>query len=155
MTFRKSSWKTVGSSRRATNFSPKRRNPAGSAGSYSTRCTAGAQSGVCPNKGNVIYFASLAPKPTTHQGELSTMPDIRYVCLSDMHLGAQNSLLTNLTRNNLSNDTTVPSPVLTSLVECLRTLIAQNEGTEKPTLILAGDVLELALTPSNIAAWAF
>ena len=83
------------------------------------------------------------------------MPDIRYVCLSDMHLGAQNSLLTNLTPNNLSSDTSVPSPVLTSLVECLKTLIAQNESKEKPTLILAGDVLELALTTENIAAMAF
>src|SRR5690349_17082482 len=83
------------------------------------------------------------------------MPDIRYVCLSDMHLGAQNSLLTNLTPNNLSSDTSVTSPVLTSLVECLKTLIAQNESKEKPTLILAGDVLELALTTENIAAMAF
>lgn len=83
------------------------------------------------------------------------MPDIRYVCMSDMHLGAQNSLLTNLTPNNLSNDTSVASPVLTSLVECLRTLIGQNEGREKPSLILAGDVLELALTTENIAAMAF
>jgi len=83
------------------------------------------------------------------------MPDIRYVCMSDMHLGAQNSLLTNLTPNNLSNDTSVSSPVLTSLVECLRTLIGQNEGKEKPSLILAGDVLELALTTENIAAMAF
>src|SRR5690242_13338365 len=83
------------------------------------------------------------------------MPYIRYVCLSDMYLGALYSSLYNLTRNNLSNDTTVPSPVLTSLEECLRTFIAQNEGTEKPTLILAGDVLELALTTENIAAMAF
>jgi len=83
------------------------------------------------------------------------MPDIRYVCLSDMHLGAQNSLLTNLTANNLSSDTSVPSPVLTSLVTCLKTLIAQNAGKEKPTLILAGDILELALTTENLAAMAF
>jgi predicted phosphodiesterase len=72
-----------------------------------------------------------------------------------MHLGAQNSLLTNLMPNNLSSDTSVASPVLTSLVECLRTLIGQNESKEKPTLILAGDVLELALTTENIAAMAF
>ena len=83
------------------------------------------------------------------------MPDIRYVCLSDMHLGAQNSLLTNLTNNNLSSNTSVASPVLTSLVDCLRSLISQNEGKEKPTLILGGDVLELALTTENIAAMAF
>jgi UDP-2,3-diacylglucosamine pyrophosphatase LpxH len=83
------------------------------------------------------------------------MPDIRYVCLSDMHLGAQNSLLTNLTPNNLSSDTSVASPVLEALVECLRVLIAKNENKEKPSLILAGDVLELALTTENLAAMAF
>lgn len=83
------------------------------------------------------------------------MPDIKYVCLSDMHLGAQNSLLTNLTPNNLSSDTQQPSPVLSALVECLRSLIAKNESKEKPSLILAGDVLELALTTENLAAMAF
>lgn len=83
------------------------------------------------------------------------MPDIRYVCLSDMHLGAQNSLLTNLTPNNKSSDTETSSPTLTALVDCLRELISKNENPEKPTLILAGDVLELALTTENIAAMAF
>ena len=84
------------------------------------------------------------------------MPDIRYVCLSDMHLGAQNSLLTNLTPSNASSDTSIASPVLIALIDCLRDLIAQNEDKEKPpTLILAGDILELALTTDNLAAMAF
>src|SRR5882724_3997068 len=83
------------------------------------------------------------------------MPDIKYVCMSDLHLGAQNSLLTNLTPNNKSSDTSAPGPVLEALVECLKELIAHNEGATKPTLILAGDVLELALTTDNIAAMAF
>ncbi len=83
------------------------------------------------------------------------MPDIRYVCLSDMHLGAQNSLLTNLTSDSMDTDPVVPSPVLVHLVECLRELISQNENAEKPTLILNGDILELALTTDNEAAMAF
>ncbi len=83
------------------------------------------------------------------------MPEIRYVCLSDMHLGAQNSLLTNLTGNNRSSETDVPSPTLSALVTCLKELISKNERSEKPTLILAGDILELALTTENIAAMAF
>ena len=58
------------------------------------------------------------------------MPDIQYVCLSDMHLGAQNSLLTNLTPKNASSETSVASPVLSALVECLKELIAQNENKE-------------------------
>jgi UDP-2,3-diacylglucosamine pyrophosphatase LpxH len=87
------------------------------------------------------------------------MPDyipIRYVCLSDMHLGAQNSLLTALTPNNQSSDTSVASPVLIGLVECLKELVGKvNKGNDKPTLILAGDILELALTTDNITAMAF
>jgi UDP-2,3-diacylglucosamine pyrophosphatase LpxH len=84
------------------------------------------------------------------------MPDIRYVCLSDMHLGAQNSLLTNLTSDSSDTDPAVPSPVLIHLVECLRQLINQNvDKTEKPVLILNGDILELALTTDNEAAMVF
>jgi hypothetical protein len=83
------------------------------------------------------------------------MPDIRYVCLSDMHLGAQNSLLTNLTDDCRDTDPTVASPTLIHLVACLRELISRNEGSEKPTLILNGDILELALTTENEAAMVF
>lgn len=85
------------------------------------------------------------------------MPDIRYVCLSDMHLGAENSLLTSLTSDSATtdNDVHVVSPVLVQLVECLRDLILKNETTRKPTLILNGDILELALTSDNLAAMTF
>jgi UDP-2,3-diacylglucosamine pyrophosphatase LpxH len=83
------------------------------------------------------------------------MPDIHYVCLSDMHLGAQNSLLTNLTADSKDTDPSVASPVLLHLVTCLKELIAQNENGEKPTLILNGDILELALTTDNEAAMVF
>ncbi len=83
------------------------------------------------------------------------MPDIKYVCLSDMHFGAENSLLTNLTNDCSDTDPTRASPVLVQLIECLKSLILQNESLEKPTLILNGDILELALTSDNEAAMAF
>ena len=83
------------------------------------------------------------------------MPDIRYVCLSDTHFGADNSLLTYLGRGSRSADPMRASPVLEQLVRCLRALVAKNEGAEKPTLILNGDILELALTTDNRAAMAF
>jgi len=83
------------------------------------------------------------------------MPDIRYVCFSDTHFGADNSLLTNLGPGSVHADPTTPSPVLTRLVACLRALIATSESPTKPTLILNGDILELALTTDNIAAMAF
>ena len=85
------------------------------------------------------------------------MPDIRYVCLSDMHLGADNSVLTTVHLNN-SVPTTDPmtvSPTLSLFVECLRALISQNENPEKPTLVLNGDILEMALTDTNKAAMVF
>ena len=84
------------------------------------------------------------------------MPDIRYVCLSDTHFGAATSLLSNL---EIASDTInglKPSPVLEKLVECLRYLIDQNEDkTKKPTLVLNGDILELALADYRDAAMTF
>lgn len=83
------------------------------------------------------------------------MPDIRYVCLSDIHLGEEDSLLTNLKTASTDIDPTEPSPVMSKLVECLKYLISKNEGNQKPTLILNGDILELALASTNQAAMTF
>ncbi|MBL4636817.1 MAG: metallophosphoesterase [Kofleriaceae bacterium] len=70
--------------------------------------------------------------------------DIRYVCLSDMHLGDEDSLLTSLRTDRYECDQNRASPVLVELIACLKDLVAQNTGTQKPTLILNGDILELA-----------
>jgi metallophosphoesterase superfamily enzyme len=83
------------------------------------------------------------------------MPDIRYVCLSDMHLGEEDSLLTNLKTASTDPDPSQVSPVLKQLAECLNALISRNETQIKPTLILNGDILELALTTDNQAAMVF
>ena len=83
------------------------------------------------------------------------MPDIRYVCLSDTHFGEEDSLLTNLKTASMDTDPTQPSPVMIQLAACLRYLISKNENEKKPTLILNGDILELALTTTNEAAMVF
>ena len=83
------------------------------------------------------------------------MPDVRYVVLSDMHLGAENSILTELKNGSVDTDTLHESPVMIRMVECLREVIAGNQGTQKPRLILNGDLIELALTTTNKAAMAF
>ena len=83
------------------------------------------------------------------------MPDIRYVCLSDMHFGADNSLTTSMKAGSSEGDPTQASPVVIRLVECLKDLISKNENPGKPKLILNGDILELALTTDNCAAMAF
>ncbi len=84
------------------------------------------------------------------------MPDIRYVCLSDMHLGAATGLLTNLRTASSEIDPREPSPVLQELVKCLAHIISLNERKNtKPTLVLNGDILELALCEDNQAAMTF
>jgi hypothetical protein len=83
------------------------------------------------------------------------MPDIRYICVSDLHLGADNSLLTQLGPDPGDVDPSKPSEVLVEFAGCLRELVRHNESPVKPTLILNGDALELALTQDNIALMAF
>jgi hypothetical protein len=88
--------------------------------------------------------------------EEETVPDIRYVCLSDLHFGAENSILSCLVKDDVIVDTTTASSVLDGLVAALDTLIGANEDkTRKPTLILNGDVLELALASDNVALMVF
>jgi UDP-2,3-diacylglucosamine pyrophosphatase LpxH len=69
---------------------------------------------------------------------------IRWVILSDLHLGADQSVLTDV-------DSTTPSPTARALADCLRILA----GDDKPTLVLAGDAIELALTEMDTSFRAF
>lgn len=80
---------------------------------------------------------------------------IQYVCISDTHFGAENSILTNLHPGSGVTDPSNPSPVLSSLIDCLRVLIRTNDSAAKPQLILNGDILELALAQDNVAAMVF
>lgn len=84
------------------------------------------------------------------------MPDIRYVCLSDLHFGAENSILSRVVPGGVIVDTTTASSVLDALVAALAALVEANERKHpKPTLILNGDVLELALASDNVALMVF
>ncbi len=84
------------------------------------------------------------------------MPDIRYVCLSDTHFGAYNSLLTNIAAGTRDPEPLHPSPAARDLTECLRYLAALNPpGSPRPTLVLNGDTLEFALNTENEAVMAF
>lgn len=83
------------------------------------------------------------------------MPEIKYICLSDLHLGADNSLLTYVRPDTSEVDPTQPSDTLLKLVGCLRNLILSNHQASRPTLVLNGDVLELALALDNKAVMAF
>jgi hypothetical protein len=83
------------------------------------------------------------------------MPSIRYVALSDLHLGQDESLLTHIDADTGSVISSVPSPSLRALAACLRELARQAAGPAKPTLILNGDILELALCDSDHAIKTF
>jgi hypothetical protein len=71
-----------------------------------------------------------------------------------MHLGEEDSLLTNIEGGSL--DTDKPSEIMVKLVDCLEKITGQNVNKDtKPTLILNGDILELSLAQTNIAAMTF
>jgi hypothetical protein len=86
------------------------------------------------------------------------MADIRYVILSDLHFGAANSLMTSLSEDphgggTFTVDPADPSPLMEAVVAALREVTAGQDTA--PTLILAGDILDLALSPDAVAATAF
>ena len=83
------------------------------------------------------------------------MLNIKALCLSDLHFGSETSVLTAVDPVTLKPDTNRTSPVLESLVACLKSILGHHEGTGKPRLVLAGDALELALTSTNVAATVF
>jgi UDP-2,3-diacylglucosamine pyrophosphatase LpxH len=81
--------------------------------------------------------------------------DVRYVCLSDLHFGAETSILSALRPGTATVDPDATSPALAALVECLRALVRANEDPRPPALILLGDVLELALGDEAVAMSVF
>jgi hypothetical protein len=83
------------------------------------------------------------------------MPNIRWVCLSDLHLGEEDSLLTHVDEHGALQPE-AQSPVLQRLAACLHELVAANEAAApRPELILNGDLLELALAGEETAASVF
>ncbi len=85
---------------------------------------------------------------------MSATNAIRYVCLSDLHLGEEDSLLTGVdAETGMCDPLEGPVPVLDGLADRLGELIDGQE--QRPTLILMGDALELALATDNVAAMAF
>ena len=84
------------------------------------------------------------------------MPNVRYVCFSDLHLGEEDSLLTNVDAQSGEAMPNAASPVLERLAGCLREVLKRNAaGAPRPTLILNGDILELALCTEDQAIKAF
>src|SRR5579863_3804265 len=75
--------------------------------------------------------------------------------MSDTHFGAENSILSHVPEGTTRVDPETPSAVLCQLVACLRAVVDTNTDELPPTLILHGDILELALADDTIAAMSF
>ncbi len=81
---------------------------------------------------------------------------LRYVCMSDLHLGAQNSVLSAIEPDGMTVDKATTSEVMTRLFAGLRALVDQlAPGDARPTLVLNGDILEFALATDNTALSVF
>jgi UDP-2,3-diacylglucosamine pyrophosphatase LpxH len=74
------------------------------------------------------------------------------VCVSDLHLGALNSVLTSVHPDGDRVDQTSVSPVIAPLCDGLREL---SHGGDPPQLVVLGDLFELALSSTADAAATF
>lgn len=81
--------------------------------------------------------------------------DIRYVVLSDLHLGQDRCVLTAVDENE-DPDPSKTEPTLEALMNYIWELVGKNsDDAPKPTLILLGDVLGLVFTELDVAGSIF
>ncbi|MEQ1586240.1 MAG: metallophosphoesterase [Cyclobacteriaceae bacterium] len=88
------------------------------------------------------------------------MKKIKYVCISDLHLGAPNSILTRLhphiVRGRLEPNPVEPTASLNAFAAALKEFLpALHDRDDPPTLILLGDVLDLGFSPTHQVVMAF
>ncbi|RCW69254.1 metallophosphoesterase [Pseudorhodoferax soli] len=84
------------------------------------------------------------------------MPALRYLCLSDLHLGAAYSCLVGTDARG-QPDPTRCSDTLAAFGAAMRQLLQRlvPPGAERPTLVLLGDVLDMGLSPMGAVAQSF
>ena len=82
------------------------------------------------------------------------MNEIEYICISDIHLGAYNSLFSSIGENEKVNFNKTP-PVLRGLIDILKNFIIELKQSKKPKFILNGDIFELAQANMNESVMAF
>ncbi len=82
--------------------------------------------------------------------------NLLFVSLSDLHLGEEDSVLTNLTVGKPVPEPKGPGPCMLALVNYLHAIkITLNQGKPIPFLILNGDILELATSTYPISTTYF
>ena len=82
------------------------------------------------------------------------MSTLKYVCVSDLHLGADYSLMSRMNPDGRV-DLLRPAATLAALGRALRETVRGLSGPELPTLILLGDVLDLGQSPFGEVAQGF
>ena len=82
------------------------------------------------------------------------MSALKYVCVSDLHLGADYSVLTCMNAEG-KTDLLQPGTTLLAWAKALRATVRRLSGPELPQLILLGDVLDLGQSPFGAVAQGF
>lgn len=87
------------------------------------------------------------------------MGRLRFVVVSDMHAGAELSLATAVDTDGTRTDPDTPSPVAAAFGRAVRALLARHNkaasGGEAPTILLLGDIMDLAFCDRNDAAQSY
>jgi hypothetical protein len=81
------------------------------------------------------------------------MAELEYVCLSDLHLGARDSILTHIDAAGRVQSS--PSDVLKSFAAAMRQTLAPLSQGKLPTLVLMGDALDFGLSSTGDVSHAF
>jgi len=82
------------------------------------------------------------------------MSDIQYICISDLHFGAYNSLLTCSSENG-KLQAREKSETLIQLINVIEEVVGKINKKRKAKFILNGDIFELALANTNEAVMTF
>lgn len=81
------------------------------------------------------------------------MAALGYVCLSDLHLGATDSVLTNIDASG--HVAKAPGAVLTNFAAAMRKTIPPLSGDHLPVLVLMGDAIDLGLSSNGEVSTGF
>lgn len=88
------------------------------------------------------------------------MGEIRYIVVSDMHAGAELSLATAIDATGQRTDPNTPSLVAAAFGNAVQSLLGQHSqaygmGGCAPTIVLLGDIMDLAFSDRDAAAQSY
>ena len=83
------------------------------------------------------------------------MANLKYVCISDLHFGADNSILTNVDPSTGQPDPVKTPATLVALGSALNALTADLPCSQPPKFLLLGDILDAGVSPIGVTAMGF